>query len=258
MIHSDPSHAAKLLLELRETGHTIPELPDGLRPGSFEEAYAIQDELRRQAGWAAEVIKVGCTSEFAQEALGIDGPVSGVVPPAMRFGTGDEIPRARFHHDPLLEGEFAIRLGADLEDVGQIGDDSRSIADAVAPAVELIASRFDNVLGASGPSTVADNVANAAFVLGEPVDPPADLASLAVSVRVGGEEVAAGTGAAVLGDPYRSFAWALRHELEAGRPVAAGTWVTTGTCTGITPCTVGEEILASFDEIGDVAFRIVA
>ncbi len=258
VISIDAPHAGALLVELRETMATIPELPDGLRPGSFEEAYAIQDELRRQGGWGLGALKVGCTSEFAQQALGIDSPVVGAVADHLTFGPGSDVPRSLFHHDPLLEGEFAVRLAVDLEDVAQIGDDPRAVADAVAMSVELIASRFDKVLGASGPSTVADNVANGGLVLGEASEPHPDLAALHVVLAADGEQVATGTGAAVLGDPYEAFAWALRHELAAGRPVAAGTWVTTGTCTGISPCPVGATVSATYDELGTLSFTLTA
>ncbi|MEM7286685.1 MAG: hypothetical protein AAF480_10075 [Actinomycetota bacterium] len=253
----DAPHAGALLLELRETMRTIPELPDGLRPATFEEAYAIQDELQRQGGWGTGALKVGCTSEFAQQALGIDSPVVGVVADSAVFPAGAEVARSSFHHDPLLEGEFALRLSVDVEDVAQLDADPRSLADAVAPSVELISSRFDGVLGASGPSTVADNVANGGLVLGPPVEPPADLASLNVTLTAGGDEIAAGTGAAVLGDPYQAFVFALRHELARGRGVAAGTWVTTGTCTGISPCPVGIEVTASYDMLVTMAFTVV-
>lgn len=256
MILVDAPHAAALLLELRASGRTIPELPDGLRPGTLEEAYAIQDELHRQGGWSTGALKVGCTSEFAQQALGLDSPVAGVVADAGVFGPCSEIPRALFHHEPLLEGEFAIRVGVDLTDERQIGD-PRAIADAAAPSVELVASRFDQVLGSSGLSTVADNVANVALVLGRPVDPPADLSSLTVTLSAAGRQIAAGSGLAVLGDPYESFAWALRHELSRGRSVPAGTWVTTGTCTGITPCPVGTEVTATHEGLGEVSFTVV-
>ena len=252
----DAPHAGALLVELRETMRTIPELPDGLRPGTFEEAYAIQDELQRQGGWGTGALKVGCTSEFAQQALGIDGPVVGVVADSMTFGAGATIDRSLFHHDPLLEGEFAVRLAVDVDDLAQLEGDARTLADAVAPSVELISSRYDRVLGASGPSTVADNVSNGALVLGEPTDPPVDLASLAVTLTADGEEIASGTGAAVLGDPYQGFVWALRHELARGRPVQAGTWVTTGTCTGISPFPVGAEVTAVYDTLGTLSFTV--
>ena len=236
---------------------TIPELPDGLRPGTFKEAYAIQDELQRQGGWGTGAIKVGCTSEFAQQALGIDSPVVGVVADTMMFQPGSAIDRSLFHHDPLLEGEFAVRLAVDVDDVAQLGGDARALADAVAPSVELISSRFDGVLGASGPSTVADNVANGGLVLAEPVEPPADLASLTVTLISDEGEIASGTGAAVLGNPYQSFVFALRHEVSRGRPVRAGTWVTTGTCTGISPCPVGAEVTATYDSLGSLSFTVV-
>ena len=256
MITVDAPHAGALLVELRETMRTIPELPDGLRPGTFEEAYAIQDELQRQGGWGTGALKVGCTSEFAQQALGIDSPVVGVVADSMTFSADSTIGRALFHHDPLLEGEFAVRLAVDVEDAAQLDVEARSLADAVAPSVELISSRFDGVLGASGPSTVADNVANGGLVLAEPVEPPADLASLAVTLTSDEGEIASGTGAAVLGDPYQAFLFALRHELARGRPIPAGTWVTTGTCTGISPCPLGAEVTATYDTLGTISFSV--
>ena len=256
MISVDAPHAGALLVELRQTMRTIPELPDGLRPGSFEEAYAIQDELRRQGGWGVGALKVGCTSEFAQQALGIDTPVVGAVADQLTFAGGGDIPRSAFHHDPLVECEFAVRLATDLEDAAQLGDDPRLLADAVAPAVELISSRFDKALGASGPSTVADNVANGGLVLGDASEPLPDLASLGVVLVADEDEIAAGTGAAVLGDPYLAFAWALRHELDAGRAVPAGTWVTTGTCTGISPVPMGALVVARYDRLGDLSFTI--
>ena len=256
MITVDAPHAGALLVELRETMRTIPELPDGLRPGTFEEAYAIQDELQLQGGWGTGALKVGCTSEFAQQALGIDSPVVGVVTDSMTFSAESTIGRALFHHDPLLEGEFAVRLAVDIEDAAQLDVEARSLADAVAPSVELISSRFDGVLGASGPSTVADNVANGGLVLAEPVEPPADLASLAVTLTSDEGEIASGTGAAVLGDPYQAFVFALRHELARGRAVRAGTWVTTGTCTGISPCPLGAEVTATYDTLGTISFSV--
>ena len=55
----DVERAGELLLELRSTGRTVPELPDGLRPETWDEAYAIQDALHEAAGWDLPVAKVG-------------------------------------------------------------------------------------------------------------------------------------------------------------------------------------------------------
>jgi 2-keto-4-pentenoate hydratase len=257
MILVDVAHAAKLLLELRQTGRTIPELPDGLRPAETAEAYAIQDELHRIGGWEIGALKVGCTSEFAQQALGIAEPIAGRVPAAKVGSSGRTFARSEFHHVPFLECEFALRIGSTVSRPESLHEVSvRSLVDAAAPAIELVNTRYDNALGASGFSTVADNSAATAIVLGAPVDPPGDLASLAVTLRSASGELASGMGAAVLGDPYRSLAWVLRHELGRGRVVEPGTWVITGTCTGLVPCPLDEPVTAVFDLLGDVEVTV--
>ena len=258
MILVDAVHAGALLLELRETGRTVPELPDGLRPASLEEAYAIQDELHRQGGWPVGVLKVGCTSEPAQKALAIDSPIAGIVPKHRVASSGARFSGDQFHHHPLLESEFALRVGTDIPaDADPAAIIGRELADAVAPAIELVGTRFDEPLGGSGFSKVADNSAAAAVVLGSAAGaPPADLASVAVALRCGDELLAEGNGGAVLGDPYLSFEWSLRHELSRGRGIAAGTWVITGTCTGLVPCPAGVLVTADFAGLGQVEVTV--
>lgn len=261
MILVDTKHAAALLMELRETMRTIPELPDGLRPASMEEAYAIQAALHEAAGWEIGALKVGCTSDVSLAALGVDEPITGRLPVAAIFDSGAKIPGSRFHHVPIVESELALRLSQDVgpDDVVDTDDQVAAFVDAVAPAIELVDSRFDEVFGGSGPSLVADNAAASAIVVGAAVslDDVGDLAAVAVSLHVSDGELASGVGAAALGHPLRSLAWLLRHEQQAGRTVTAGTWVMTGTLTGLTPCPPGQVVTASFDGVGDVQFELV-
>lgn len=254
----DHAAAARLLLDLRATGRTVPDLPGELRPATIDEGYDIQTELHRQAGWTIGAIKVGATGAAAQQAMGLDHPFGAVVPSSATFPTGTVLDRAEFHHVPFLECEFAMRVAVDVVDAPDVDADPRALADALAPAVELACSRYDPMLGASVPSLIADNGVNAALVLGEPVAPIGDLLAHPVVLRCGDEQLAAGTGAAVLGDPYRSFAWAIRHELARGRPVPAGTWVITGSCTGLTPCPLDREVTADFGSLGVVSLTLTS
>lgn len=260
MILVDADHAGALLLELRETMRTIPELPDGLRPRDLDEAYAIQDALHVAGAWDVGALKVGCTSLAAQEALGVHEPIGGRVPTGALFGDGVTLPLADFHHQPLLECEFALRVAREIPSDTPADDlpPARTLVDAVAPAIELVDSRFHDMLGASGLSLVADNAVNAAVVLGKPVAVPEvpDLASIAVSARQGATVVADGDGSAVLGDPYLAVAWAVRHELGRGRGIPAGTWISTGTCTGLVRVPLGASVHASFGHIGEVAVTV--
>ena len=259
MILVDVPHAGALLLELRRSGRTIPELPDGLRPASWEEAYAIQDALHDAGDWDIGVLKVGCTGAQAQAALGIDQPIGGRIPIDAVFESGASLLSSNFHHRPLLECEFAFRLAKDaMPDDGGSGTDVRELVDAVAPAIEIVDSRYNEMLGASGPSIVADNSAAAAVVLGSPVDVGAvsDLTSGRVELVAGADTLAEGTGAAVLGNPLRALEWVIEHERLRGRVIPAGTWVITGTCTGMTPCPVDQPVLAQFEGLGDVGFDL--
>ncbi|MCP3991908.1 MAG: hypothetical protein GY724_22740 [Actinomycetia bacterium] len=261
MTQVDIEHAVGLLIECRETGRPIPDLPDGLRPGSWDEAYAIQDALHAEGGWGTAALKVGATSEAAQKALGTDGPFTGRLPAGALFDSGSTLDSAPiFHHPPRLESEFALRLGSGVATVDPDDLEAvRAVVDAVAPALELVGSRYQNMGKVSAMSLVADNAGSAAIVLGQPVaaDQLGDLASIAVTLTSGsGERLGAGTGADVMGDPVRSLQWVLRHERDRGRTPEAGIWVITGTCTGMVPYPLGQTVVAHFAGLGEVSVTV--
>ena len=252
---ADIAHAARLLVEMYDTMRTIPQLPDGLRPGSPDEAYAIQAAVVETGAWEVGALKVGCTSTGAQQALGIDEPIAGLVGRHRMESSGVVLDMSSFHHTPFIECEFALRVGSDVkpeDDVSELAG-VHDVVDAVAPAVELVDSRFDDMFSVGPHSLMADNSGFGTMVLGEPVDPAAvdALETVAVTLSCDGEELARGVGADVMGDPYRALRWVLGHELRHGRTVAAGTWVITGTCTGLVPFPLGNQITASFAGLGD-------
>lgn len=255
----DVEHAAALLLEQLETGRTIPALPDGLRPATMEEAYAIQDALHRQAGWDIGVIKVGDTNPESQRNLGIDHPIGGRIPQRRVHVTPARLDVTSFHHPPLLECEFGLRIGRPIgPDEPLDVDGIAGCVDAVVPAIEVLDTRFDVQLDVSAPSLVADNSAAAAVVLGSPVPvtSPPELVNAEVRLEVEGSVLGKGTGSAALGDPLESLAWIVAHEQRRGRGVDAGTVVITGTCTGAIHCVLDAATVADFGPLGVVHLMI--
>lgn len=246
MDNSGIQEAALLLLDLRRRRATIEALPDQLTPATNDEAYAIQDAIHQAAGWTIEVLKVGCTSLQAQEALGIPHPIAGRVPAEDRFGSGDTIDRGVFAGAPLIECEFALRLDA----AGKV--------DAVAPALELVDTRYSSGFAPDTRSLLADNSGSAAVVIGAAVaiEEVGDLADYDVSLTIDGGQVATGTGAAVVGGPWQSVQWVIDHERSRGRDVAAGTWIITGTCTGLTPSAFGTKLTGDFGGLGQVSVTL--
>ena len=240
--------AAMFLLHLRTQRDQVRGLPGELAPKTVDQAYDIQDATHRFAGWPIGMLKVGCTSVAAREALGIPHAIGGRLPSDAIFASGAAVPRAFLAAEPLLECEIALRVGAD------------GAVDAVAPAIELVNARFQDTSKVSGPSIIADNSAGCAAVLGSPVSLSAigDLASLAMTLVEGDEEIAAGTAAALVDGPQGSVDWTRTHEASRSRSIAPGTWIITGTCTGLTPTTWGAGYTADFGSLGSVSFSLGA
>ena len=75
--------ACDYLLELRRTKHTVAALPADIVPKSLAEGYEVQDRLVRKlleaSGGRPIGYKIACTSELAQNALGVDRPFFGVL-----------------------------------------------------------------------------------------------------------------------------------------------------------------------------------
>lgn len=265
MTDADPStEAAVLLLEARRTGRTIRALPDSVRPRSFAEGYRIQDRLLDLDGRAVGLVKIGCTTAKTQQIMNLDEPIAGCLPPDAIHQSDTTVAAEVFHHQPLIECEFAMRVGSDIDPSVRFDTvaDAIAVADAVAPALELVDGRYDSQLGIDGPSVVADNSMATGVVLGRPVRlhqdvDPGGLAHTAVRLVAAVDELLAeGVGSNVLGDPWRSFQWALGHLAWRRRPISAGTWIITGSCSGAPPAPLDRRLTASFDGLGDVSVTI--
>ena len=263
--------AASLLYGLRRSGDTIDRLPAEIRPRTFLDGYRIQDRLIELDGRPVGLVKVGCTTVETQHIMNLDEPIGGCLPAENVHQSGATIPLEGFHHPPLVECEFAMRLAIDIEPDRRFEtiEDVKAVNDALAPALELVDGRYRSQLGIDGPSVVADNSMATAVVVGPavefvpgfcPVEPGSVMVRLvAASADGGGEEsIAEGLGANVLGDPWRSLHWALRHLANRHRSIAAGTWVITGSCSGAPAAPLDRRLTAHFDGMGAVTVSIAA
>ena len=160
MSRSAIDDAAAVLVATRQKISRIDGLGD-LTPPDDLSAEAVSDEVARLLG--ADVVgwKIGCTSTLAQEVLGAPGPFAGRVFDGTVHQSGVVDRDAMV--DPLLEGEFAFLLGADLPprvDRYTV-DDVRAATMAVAPAIELVAARFTDMTTVGYRSLIADSAINA-------------------------------------------------------------------------------------------------
>lgn len=246
---------AELLLDLRRTQRVVRDLPAETTPRSIEEAYAVQDlvvdGLLRDGGHRIGY-KVACTSDIAQAALRIDGPLFGQLLSPTSSPSPAVLDAGRFVHR-VVEAEYGFRIGADVPVTASSPESIAAYIDAVVPAIEIVDHRYESwALGAL--PIAADNAIHGWWVHGEPVTDwgHLDLRNAPVRVRTNGRPVTSGSGAAVLGHPLTVMAWLVDELARRGRRLVAGDLVTTGVTTDVFEAASGDHVVAEFDGVGVV------
>jgi len=241
---------ARRLRSARLSGTPVPRAaaPD-LDP---ETGYAVQARGRALAVAEGERVvgrKVGLTSAPAQQGMGADGPVSGYLLGGTVVASGGELDGSALVA-PRVEVEVAFVLAAALEgaDVG-VADVLAATA-YVAPALEIVDSRWEGGPPGLG-ALLADDVNAAAVVVGERADPGDGLADVRASVRIG-DRSATVDASAVLGDPARAVAWLVADLHGRGERLEAGDLVLSGALYGPAPVQPGERVHADLGRLGSV------
>ncbi len=252
--------AAELLLQARQSRRPLEDgLPEQLRPATLDEGYEVQAALIDAWGATPLGYKIACTSELAQQALGVSQPFAGrildtglLASPAV-FDPGDYI----FH---FLEPEFTFRLRDPLppraEPYGP--EEVAAAVDLAYPSIEVVTSSYGPAWSEAGAvQLAADNAAHAFLVLGQgsPNWRDLDLAVQRVELRIDGELVTEGQGAEALGHPLAALTWLANDRARRGGGLLPGEVVTTGVVTGLQDLRPGKTALADFGPLGNVELR---
>ena len=231
----------------------------------LDDAYAIQKawvdrkiaDGRNVAGY-----KVGLTSRAMQLAMKIDTPDFGVLLDDMAIESGGEI-RAADYTDPRIEVEFAFVMKKPLfgEDVTlhQVID----ATDYVVPALELIAARSFRVDPETGYSrtvvdTIADNAANAGYILGDHrIDPASvDLRWAGAMLILNDEVEETGLAGGVMGHPAHGVRWVCRRFARHGIGLEPGQIILSGSFTRPVILKAGDRIVADYGPFDTIKVNI--
>ncbi|WP_328485201.1 2-keto-4-pentenoate hydratase [Streptomyces zaomyceticus] len=218
----------------------------GSGPKDTGEAYAVQEALvaRRLArGERLTGFKLGFTSVAKMRQMGVSDLIHGRLTDRMEIPDGGRFDLSRLIH-PRVEPEVAFLLGDTLRP----GGDPMAAVAAVAPALEVIDSRYDG-FRFSLPEVIADNTSAAGYALG-PWSAPGDLGNLGVLLELDGRPAETGSTAAILGHPLRALAAAARL---AG-VLEAGTVILAGAATAAVPLPPGTHVRATVSGLGTVRF----
>lgn len=231
-------------------------------PGSDSDAYAVQAKIveisgARQIGW-----KLGATTEQSLKLLGFKEPFFGPLLDRYFHPNGADVPLVP-DHNPGIESEFVVGLGADLPPRAEsyTREEVEEAIAWIAPGFEIVGCRIRDGFKQGGNPLIADGGVNMTFVQGEPVKDwrRFDLTGHPVSLTINGEQVASGhSGLLVYGDTVAAVLWLANHPEIAARGLKQGEIITTGTCTGLIPISPGDKAVADFGEIGEVRARFVS
>ena len=251
--------AAELLTSARLSISQIESLGD-LAPPDLSAAHRIADAHADLLGWSPIGWKVGATSTVAMQMLSCAEPFAGRIFDGTVYGSQILHPDAMI--DPFLETEFAFLLAKDLPPRDSLYslDELKDATHGVMPAFELVTSRFTDWTSVGYLNLIADSGLNGGVVLGHPVstDELPNLAEVDVSLTIDGAEIATGSGAHILGDPWRSLEWLANHLSARQIGLRTGEFVMSGTCSGITPFPIDSTAVATFSGLGQVAISRTA
>jgi 2-oxo-3-hexenedioate decarboxylase len=249
-------HLENCELEARDTNKITDDYPDM----DWEDAYAIQDEIRRRKiarGHKIVGLKAGLTSFSKMKQMGVDTPVFGFMADYGAVPEGGECDISKLIH-PKVEPEIAFVTKTAIKGPGcHIGTVLAAI-DFVMPGIEVIDSRYRD-FKFDLKSVIADNTSAARFVVGGRATPVADvdLRTVGIVLEKNGEPVSFGAGAAVLGHPALAIAMLANHLAERGEEIPAGSLILSGGITEAVAVQAGDSVCLRVQGMGSVGMRFV-
>ncbi|MGH8336372.1 MAG: 2-keto-4-pentenoate hydratase, partial [Gammaproteobacteria bacterium] len=158
---------------------------------TLREAYEVQMRvaaLRQQRGETVAGYKIGCVSEAVRRQLGLSAPVFGCIF-ENEFHHSGCVLEAALYEGLAIEGEFAVRLAADIAGPDYAGEQFSGALSSVFPVIELHNYVFRGPRQ-TAPELVANNAIHAGVVLPFEQPPPGrpeDLEDEEISVDINGE-----------------------------------------------------------------------
>ena len=232
-------------LSLARGGTPIAAIPDGARPQSEADSYAIQDAVMRRLDERAGGWKVGYSPE--------GGIFCAPIYASMVYASPASLP-ARGFHVIGIECEIGFRVNQTFNPRAlPYGRDEVLSASSLHPTIEVVDSRYQDFRSLDRLQVLADNFSNGALVHGAAASnwEGMDLVHPPIEVTADGKQLAECTGLRA-GDPITLLVELVNFVANRRGGVTAGTFVTTGTHTGLVFTEPGAHILADYGPLGIV------
>jgi 2-keto-4-pentenoate hydratase len=254
------ARAAAVLWRHWQNRTRIDELPFDCRPSDRATGYSAQREIVKASGQQVVGWKIAATSAAGQKHIGVDGPLAGPLLADRVLSNGACIPLDG-NIMMVAEAEFAFTFARALPRRADpyTHEEVLAAVESLHPAIEVPDSRYNDFARVGAPQLIADTACACWFVLGQATTSDwrsQDLVSHVVTGYCNDERMAVGSGANVLGDPRVALVWLVNELRVYGDGIAAGQFVTTGTCIPPLPIAPGDRVRTDFGEFGSVQVKL--
>ncbi len=216
---------------------------------SLDDAYDIQHRFVALRQETISGYKAALTAPAAQQAMGIDVPIVGVLFADGEFASDQPVV---LHKQALLEAEIGFVSAAHIDrDVT-----ADNVLDYMAGCMAMIEVASPNLATKpNGLDLVATNSASYGYIVGEqhPADTPLD--DIPVRLQKGSETLLAGTAGEVLNGQIQALTWLVNQTRARGYTIEPGHLLMTGSIGGMCPATPGD-YSADFGDLGTIAWRV--
>ena len=236
----------------------IPPLTNDVPELTVDAAYDVQDAViakHLDTGATITAAKLGLTSTAKQRQMNVAEPLYGWMTDAMVLPGDNVLETSRFIQ-PRVEPEVAFMTGTELAGPGVTAAHVLEATEWVAPAIDVLDSRFTGYRFTLADVT-ADNSSAAAYAIGEPQPLESDLRLTGCVFQKNGDLAATAAGAEVMEHPAAAMAWFVRKLHQRGRSLPAGSLVLAGAWTAAIQIEPGDIVHAEFDRLGGVTVRCI-
>lgn len=200
-------------------------------------AYEIAwDGMKKREDQGEKIIgyKMGLTSKAKREQMNLKEPIYGILTDHMEIEEDGTFEMKGSIH-PKAEPEIAFRLNKTIAHV-PTPKEIFDACDLIAPAIEILDSRFEGFKYFSLPDVIADNSSSSHFLVGDPkrrdlIPHWEELAAMQMDFYINGKLTHQAKAAEISGNPVMSLVHMAELFLSQGRTIPANVWILTGAAT---------------------------
>lgn len=223
------------------------------------EGIGIMLEVARRLGWPRLGWKIAATNPALQKKLRTDEPVFGMTFQRFLKTSPASLSRSRLL-DPVIECEFAFRIGKDLDRARDdySFDEIADSIDAVFLCIEVAECRYPHNRLPSPLHIMADGFASGWYILGDEIPDwrRAFTAGVRVTLHRNGQPHSSGSSHDVMGHPLKPVVWLANTLHQYGHALRAGDLVSSGSCNILCKGTAETEYVAVYDGFGSVRLAL--